>query len=349
MDISLFNYTLPEASIAHTPVTPRDHAKLLLLDRDTGEIQDKHVYDFPSLLTNNDFVVFNETKVFPARIYGTRETGGKVEVLLLKEIAEHVWEVLGRNIPLAGASIDFGFVKARVLKKDRTHILLQVPLARHELFASLSEYGEMPLPPYIHTNLSREDINHKYQTTYAKIEGSVAAPTAGLHMTQELLEKIKASGAEIGYLTLHVGAGTFLPVKTKTLEEHIMHYEYFSISEEVACRLKEAKEKGKRIVSIGTTTTRVLETLAQESWKRLSGDTNIFIYPGYEFKFVDALFTNFHLPHSTLIALVSAFVSKPNTSHPFTDFEHSTIGLAYKHAISNGYRFYSFGDASFIY
>jgi len=347
MNIKQLEYTLPEQCIAHAPTEPRDHAKLVLLNKRTGEIEHKHFYDLPTILTSQDVLVFNNTKVFPARLYA-----GKIEILLLREVKQNIWTAMHRGKLRVGDTLDFSEIHAKVTDKKEYEITLQFIEPKEIVLAYIEEKGQIPLPPYIHTSLSETEARDKYQTVYAKDTGSVAAPTAGLHFTKELIQSIKDSGIQIEQVTLHVGAGTFLPIKAENLEKHHMHSEYYSLEASTVKRLNEAKKNNKRIVAVGTTTTRVLESIALSdgtlSEKMLSGSTDIFIYPSYKFKFVDSLITNFHLPHSTLLALVSAFVSKPNTENDFTNFSESIVGNAYINAQNNEYKFYSFGDGMMI-
>ncbi len=355
MLLSQLNYDLPRELIANSPVSPRDHSKLLVINRETASISHKHFLDVSDLLTSRDVLVFNNTKVFPARAIGKKESGGKVEVLFLKNLGNNVWEILGKGIPPIGGTILFPNFYAIVTKKSFDSVQIEVFTEGQELMDILAKSGLTPLPPYIDTKLSENQVREKYQTVYAKESGSAAAPTAGFHFTPELIDKLKNKGVEMEYVTLHVGAGTFLPIKEKSLANHKMHSEWFSLDPKTASRLNAAKAAGKRIISVGTTTTRVLESAAvNNKLTPKTGETDIFIYPPYKFKFVDGLITNFHLPHSTLLALISAFVSKPNlpaqtgTDNEFIDFNSSVAGIAYKEAIENKYRFYSFGDAMFI-
>lgn len=351
MKTALFDYHLPEELIANSPVSPRDHSKLMIVDRKNNTINHKHFFDIIEYLTENDVLVLNQTKVFPARLYGQKETSGKVELLLTKSTGLFTWEALARPGLAVGKKILFDGFCATVKSRDAEMHELEFNINRDELLSKLEKVGVTPLPPYIKSNQKEAEIRKEYQTTYAKDLGSIAAPTAGFHFTEELIDKIKSKGIQIEYLTLHVGIGTFAPVKTETLEEHHMHSEEFIIEGTTINRLNEAKSKGKRIISIGTTSTRVLETLANENGKLInsnSGSTDIFIYPPYKFKFVNGLITNYHLPKSTLLALISAFVSFPNTDSEFTDFSSSLVGKAYKEAIKMKYRFYSFGDSMFI-
>lgn len=337
MRTSDFHYDLPEELIAQTPVEPRDASRLLVYDRKSNTIQHKHFYDIADYLTENDVLVINNTKVLPARIYGTVPSGGKIEFLLHKRINLTDWKILSRPAKKAktGTVIDFGEMKAEVLATDdmgeRT-----VRFRYGGVFEDvLARIGQMPLPPYIHEKLKD---NNRYQTVYAKEDGSAAAPTAGLHFTPALIEKIKAKGVKIIEVLLHVGLGTFRPVQTGDVTEHKMHSEYYQITAEAAEQLNAAKDAHKRIVCVGTTSVRVLESAADKNghFKAGGGDTSIFIYPPYEFKSVGALVTNFHLPESTLIMLVSAFCGRENTLN------------FYKEAIKEKYRFFSFGDACLL-
>ncbi len=347
MNINQLEYALPEECIAHSPTEPRDHAKLMLLNKDTGNIEHKHFFDLPKILTSQDVLVFNNTKVFPARLYA-----GKVEILLLREVNNNTWTAMHRGKVRVGDTLDFSEVHANVVDKKEYEITLQFIEPRKTVLSYIEEKGQIPLPPYIHTPLSELEARDKYQTVYAEKNGSVASPTAGLHFTKELIQSIKDIGVQIEYVTLHVGAGTFLPIKEQELSKHTMHSEFYSIEKKTVDRLNQSKKNNKTIVAVGTTTTRVLESIANAdgtlSEKMLSGSTEIFIYPPYKFKFVDRLITNFHLPHSTLLALVSAFVCEPNTLQKFINFQECTIGKAYLEAQKNNYKFYSFGDGMMI-
>lgn len=340
MDVKEFDYELPLELIAQTPLEKRSDSKLLVLDRKTGKIEHKHFYDIIDYLTPNDVLVLNNTKVMPSRFYGEKEdTKAKIEFLLLKEIKKDCYECLvkpARRVHI-GTIIDFnGIMKAEIIDKKDEGMVVAKFIYEGIFIEKLEKIGETPLPPYIHEKL--ED-GSRYQTVYAKDLGSAAAPTAGLHFTDELLNKIKEKGIEIEYVTLHVGLGTFRPMTTEHIEEHHMHSEWFKMDEGCANRLNDAKAKGKRIVAVGTTSTRTLEAIMTKYGKFVptQEETNIFIYPGYEFKAIDALITNFHLPKSTLVMLVSAFSSK------------EIIMNAYKEAIDKQYRFFSFGDAMFIH
>ena len=339
MKVSDFNYDLPERLIAQHPSLKRDESRLMVLNREKQTIEDKVFKDVIDYLNPGDCLVRNNTKVIPARLYGRKETGANVEFLLLKRVHDDTWEVIvrpGRKL-LKGAKVIFGdeILEATiddVLENGNRLVTFKYEGIFNEI---LDQIGLMPLPPYIKEKLKDKD---RYQTVYAKYDGSAAAPTAGLHFTEELLEKIRQKGVEIANVTLHVGIGTFRPVKVENVEEHDMHSEHYYIKKEDADKINNAKKNGKRIVSVGTTSCRVLESIADESGfvKETEGDTSIFIYPGYKFKCIDSLITNFHLPESTLVMLVSALAGK--------DF----ILKAYKEAVEKEYRFFSFGDAMII-
>ena len=340
MEVSEFNYNLPEELIAQTPIQKRDESRLLVLNRETQSIEHKTFKDIVDYLKPGDCLVRNNTKVIPARLYGKKETGANIEFLLLKRIEGDFWEVMvrpGRKLQI-GTKVVFG---EGLLEAEILEVLdggnRRVKFTYDGIFNEiLDQIGLMPLPPYIKEKLKDKD---RYQTVYAKYDGSAAAPTAGLHFTEELLEKIKEKGIEIANVTLHVGIGTFRPVKVEKVEEHDMHSEHFYIKQEDVEKINKAKMNGNRVISVGTTSSRVLESIADESTglvKAIEGDTKIFIYPGYKFKCVDALITNFHLPESTLIMLVSALAGK--------DY----IMKAYNEAVEQKYRFFSFGDAMFI-
>jgi S-adenosylmethionine:tRNA ribosyltransferase-isomerase len=341
MKVSDFNYNLPKELIAQVPIKDRDQSRLMVLDRKNKTIEHKIFKDIIDYLQPGDCLVRNNTKVIPARLYGVKEeTGANVEFLLLKRIDGDIWEVMvkpGKKL-MPGIRVEFGngLLKAEVLEKlegGNRKVKFEYNGIFNEI---LNEIGLMPLPPYIHEKLKEKD---RYQTVYAKYEGSAAAPTAGLHFTDELFEKLKEKGVEVANVTLHVGIGTFRPVKVENIEEHDMHSEHFYIKAEDAEKINKAKREGHRVIAVGTTSCRVLESVADDNGyvKEVEGDTNIFIYPGYKFKCLDALITNFHLPESTLIMLVSALAGK--------DF----IMQAYEEAVKEQYKFFSFGDAMFIY
>ncbi len=340
MKIDTFDYNLPERLIAQTPLKKRDESRLLVLDKKTGDIEHKNFNNIIDYINANDVLVLNDTKVIPARLIGVKEeTNAVIEILLLKNIDGDDWECLvkpARRIKV-GSIVSFGDgrLKARCIKESDEGIRLFTLIYDGILYEILDSLGEMPLPPYIHEKLEDKD---RYQTVYASHPGSAAAPTAGLHFTEELISKIKAKGVSIVFITLHVGLGTFRPVSVDNIEDHKMHSEYYEMKETTATILNDAKNRGKRIISVGTTSTRVLETIMNKygEFKEGYGWTNIFIYPGYQFKAIDALITNFHLPKSTLIMLVSALASKDN------------IMNAYKEAVKEEYRFFSFGDSMFI-
>lgn len=340
MKVSDFNYILPEELIAQDPLEKRSNSRLMVLDKVTGEIEHKHFYDIKDYLKKGDCLVINNTRVIPARLLGERVgTGGHVEVLLLKRKTDDVWECLvrpGKKMRV-GSKVTFGegLLEAEVVDiVDEGNRL--VKFSYEGIFEEvLDKLGEMPLPPYITHRL--QDKN-RYQTVYAKHDGSAAAPTAGLHFTEELLDEIRAMGVNIAEVTLHVGLGTFRPVKAEEITDHHMHSEYYEISEEASKLINETKANGGRVISVGTTSTRTLESAAEDNGfvPVKSGWTEIFIYPGYNFKVIDGLITNFHLPESTLIMLVSALAGR----------EH--VLNAYETAVKEKYRFFSFGDAMFV-
>lgn len=334
-----FDYYLPKELIAQTPLSKRDNSRMMVLDKETGKTSDEMFTNLINYLNPGDTIVLNDTKVIPARLIGHKpDTNAVIEVLMLKDLGDDTWECLSKPAKRVkeGTMIKFSdelsckcvFVGEDGIRRYKfiyNGILLEI----------LDRLGEMPLPPYITEKLKEKD---RYQTVYAKNPGSAAAPTAGLHFTKEYLEKIKQKGINIAYVTLHVGLGTFRPVVVEDVTKHDMHSEYYILNKETANLLNETRRNGKRIIAVGTTSTRVLETIADDNgmFKEQSGNTKIFIYPGYKFKGIDALFTNFHLPKSTLIMLVSALAGKDN------------VLKAYNHAVEEKYRFFSFGDCMFI-
>ncbi|BCX15017.1 MAG: S-adenosylmethionine:tRNA ribosyltransferase-isomerase [Patescibacteria group bacterium] len=347
MKANLFDYFLPQNLIAQKPANPRDSSRLLVLDRNKGEISHHIFRDIVKFLNKGDVLVFNDTKVFPARIMAKKETGGKIEILFLEEISPQIWQVLTKPAVKKGKKIIFKN-KTFECVESGLRTLVKTDMDKEKLLPFLKKFGKTPLPPYIKNGQKESYLRRVYQTVYAQKEGSAAAPTAGFHFTQSLIEKIKNKGVKIEFVTLHVGLDTFVPIKTENLEDHKMHSEYFEIKKETIKNLLEAKSKGKRIIAVGTTTVRALETLASDKVRPCQGKTDIFIYPPYKFKLTDALITNFHLPKSTLLALVSAFTSYPQTKDKFKSFQKSLIGKAYKEAVKENYRFYSFGDACLI-
>ncbi len=335
-----FDYDLPEELIAQTPIKKRDESRLMILDKTTGKINHKHFKDIIDYLSPGDCLVLNDTKVIPARLIGVKvDTGAVIEVLLLKDLQSDIWECLvkpARRVKLDTIiSFGDGKLKLKCIEINDEGIMKFKLIYKGILLEILEELGTMPLPPYIHEKLKDQS---RYQTVYAKNLGSSAAPTAGLHFTKELLKRIADKGVEVLYITLHVGLGTFRPVKVEDVTKHKMHSEYYSMDKYVAERLNLAKKEKRRIIAVGTTTTRTLETIMKEYgvFKECYGNTDIFIYPGFKFKAVDVQITNFHLPKSTLIMLVSAFCGK------------DMILNAYKCAVDEKYRFFSFGDAMMI-
>lgn len=340
MKVEEFDYNLPEELIAQTPLKKRDASRLMVLDRKTGEIEHKYFSNIIDYLEEGDTLILNDTKVLPARLIGEKvDTGAVIEILLLKNIEGDDWECLvkpARRIKV-GTVVSFGdgLLKAQCIKELDQGIRHFKLIYEGILMEILEKLGTMPLPPYIHEKLADQT---RYQTVYAREVGSAAAPTAGLHFTKELLERIKDKGINIAFVTLHVGLGTFRPVSVSSVEEHEMHSEYYHMNKKTAELLIKTKKEGHRIISVGTTSTRTLESIMTKyhEFRECSGWTNIFIYPGYKFKAIDCLITNFHLPKSTLIMLVSALAGKEN------------IMNAYNTAVEEKYRFFSFGDAMFI-
>lgn len=339
MNTKDFDYHLPEELIAQTPYQKRDKSRLMVLNREQASIEHKHFYNVVEYLSKGDTLVLNNTRVIPARLFGRKaDTGAVIEILLLKRVEADVWEALvkpGKKAKV-GAIIEFGDrLRGEIIEireDGNRHIQFQYEGIFEEV---LDELGMMPLPPYIKEKLEDKE---RYQTVYSKVKGSAAAPTAGLHFTKELLDQIRQKGIHIVYVTLHVGLGTFRPVKVDNVEDHKMHSEYYVLSQETADIINETKKRGNKVIAVGTTSVRTLETVAQKTYplQESSGWTDIFIYPGYNFKVVDKMITNFHLPESTLMMLVSAFASK--------DF----IMEAYKEAVEEKYRFFSFGDSMII-
>ncbi|MBP1743636.1 MAG: queA [Firmicutes bacterium] len=340
MKVSDFDFYLPEELIAQHPIEKRDEARLMVLDKQSGNIGHKVFRDVVDYLNEGDCLVLNDTRVLPARLFGVKEgSGGKMEFLLLKRKEKDLWETLVKpgkraqigsrfifgNGELKAQVVDLGEEGSRIVRFEYDGIFEEV----------LDRLGQMPLPPYIKEKLEDKEM---YQTVYSKERGSAAAPTAGLHFTEELLKKIEDKGVKLAFLTLHVGLGTFRPMKVDNIDEHVMHSEYYSLSKESADTINSCKENGKRVIAVGTTSTRTLETIGGEDSRvrEQSGWTDIFIYPGYKFRIVDALITNFHLPKSTLLMLVSALSSREFIMH------------AYETAVKEKYRFFSFGDAIFI-
>lgn len=341
MNKSDFYYDLPKELIAQTPVEPRDHSRLMVLDRYTGEIRHRHFYDIVDELKPGDLLVLNDTRVLPARLYGVKEeTGAKVEFLLLTDKGDGVWEVITGPGKRAKKGSRFTFSGGKLTAEiidvlEGGNRLAKFSFSGPSFYAVLDEIGQMPLPPYITQKLSDKE---RYQTVYSKQLGSAAAPTAGLHFTKELLQKIELMGVKTAYVTLHVGLGTFRPVKADDITKHHMHSEHYFVPPETAAMINETKKRGGRVIAVGTTSCRTLESAAGQDGlvTPCEGWTDIFIYPGYKFKCIDGLITNFHLPESTLIMLVSAFCGREN------------IMNAYKTAVEEKYRFFSFGDAMLI-
>ncbi len=341
MKVDLFDFDLPEELIAQTPLKNREESRLMVLDKQTGETKDEIFKDIAEHFKPGDCLVLNDTKVLPARLYGVKEdTGAKVEMLLLKQEEEDVWEVLVKPAKRVkqGTVVSFGDGELKAVCQEELEQGGRIVKFEYSgiFYEVLDRLGSMPLPPYIKEQLEEKD---RYQTVYAKERGSAAAPTAGLHFTNEILEQLRNKGVSIAFITLHVGLGTFRPVSAETVENHDMHAEYYHMSEETADLLNETKDRNGRIITVGTTSTRTLETIAGRHdgrFKAESGWTSIFIFPGYEFKAIDAMITNFHLPKSTLMMLISALAGRENVLN------------AYDQAVKKEYRFFSFGDAMLI-
>lgn len=342
MKKSDFFFELPHELIAQTPIEKRDTSRLLCLDRETGGIQHKHFYDIIDFLEEGDCLILNDSRVIPARIFGVKkDTGAVVEFLLLKQNGNNIWEVLTKPGKKAKPGTEFVFGNGELTGKvidvvEEGNRIVEFSYDGQNIFEILEKIGNMPLPPYITEKLEDKE---RYQTVYSRELGSAAAPTAGLHFTAELMDKIRAKGVNIGFVTLHVGLGTFRPVKEEEITDHIMHSEHYFLPQETADLINRTKAAGKRVIAVGTTSCRTLESAAVKKGEPLTQSeawTSIFIYPGYEFKVIDGLITNFHLPESTLIMLVSAFAGYDHTMH------------AYKEAVQEKYRFFSFGDAMLI-
>lgn len=338
-----FYYELPESLIAQVPIEPRDSSRLMVLDKSSGKVQHKIFKDIVDIISTNDCLILNDSKVLPARIFGKKiDTGAVVEFLLLKNIKRNTWETLVKPGKRAKIGTNFEFGEGTftctidgITPEGNRIVSFACPKGK-TFYNVLDEFGQMPLPPYITEKLKDKD---RYQTIYAKYLGSAAAPTAGLHFTSELLDKIKQKGVQIGFVTLHVGLGTFRPVKAENITDHVMHSEHYEMPKNTAQLILETKQKGGKVFAVGTTTCRTLESIANQygDMRKCEGWTDIFIYPGYDFKVIDGLITNFHLPESTLIMLVSAFAGHEHTMN------------AYKTAVDEKYRFFSFGDAMIIF
>jgi S-adenosylmethionine:tRNA ribosyltransferase-isomerase len=378
--LAKFYYDLPKNKIANQPLEKRDQSKLLVLDRQTGLFSDRHFFQLDQLLTNQDILVVNESKVFPARLLGKKKTGGKVELLLLKQIASNSWQAISKPSLKLNQHLYFpprnylpdeysdleDLLQAKVIARSDNSAQLEVKFNRADesLWQAIEACGYTPLPPYIKNKQSEELRRSEYQTIYAKKVGSAAAPTAGLHFTKELMEKLKEKGVQIEKIDLAVGLGTFAKLTKGNWQNQSLHQEYFEINEQVAKRLIEAKKTGKRLIAVGTTSARALESAlinyqkGENNFEKKEKNsliiksgkqsTKLFINPPFKFEMLDALITNFHLPQSSLLMMVSAFVSQPNSPFIFEKFSESILGQAYQHAIQNDYRFFSFGDAMLI-
>ena len=339
MKIAEFNYNLPSVLIAQSPVSPCDHSRMLVLYKKTGAIEHQHFFNLPNLINNNYVLVFNETRVMPARVFTKKPSGGKLEILFLEEIKPQVWEVLIRGKVKVGLKINLDKnLKTEVINREKEIILLKVNQSKQKLLQFLEKSGHMPLPPYIKTKMKENEARKKYQTIFAKITGSAAAPTASLHFTKRILKQLEENKIQTAFINLEVGWGTFAPVKAENIKNHKIHHEKVIISRNTADFLNEQKRLGKKILAVGTTVARALESATDQNGllHEFNNKTSLYIYPPYQFKFVDALLTNFHLPKSSLLFLVSAFAGRKN------------IFKAYREAIKKKYRFFSFGDCMLI-
>jgi S-adenosylmethionine:tRNA ribosyltransferase-isomerase len=337
MKKSDFNYLLPDALIAQKPLPERDASRLLYMNRDTGQIADRQFTDFIDLIHERDLLVFNDTKVIQARLFGKKQSGGKVEILIERIVDDHhaIAHVRASKSPKPGTLIELDR-DYRCVVQGRADDLFQLEFSGANLFALLEQIGHIPLPPYI-TRADDESDLARYQTVFARESGAVAAPTAGLHFDLSMMNKIQAKGVQTTFVTLHVGSGTFQPVRVENLSEHLMHKEYFAVSKATVDAVRQARDRGGRVIAIGTTAVRALESASKNGQLESGfGNTDLFITPGYKFRSVDAMLTNFHLPESTLLMLVSAFAG------------YDAIMNAYQHAIDQSYRFFSYGDAMFL-
>ncbi len=337
MNLNKFDYNLPKELIAQKPITPRDRSKFLIYNKTEDKIKHDFFFNLPKYVDTNDVLVFNNSKVFPARLKVLKPTGGKIEIFLLKDLGRGKWECLVGGRLGKTRELDKDILKMNILEKlDNENWIIKFNLTEKKFKVFLDQYGETPLPPYIKTKDSK-NIRKKYQTIYAEHQGSVAAPTAGLHFTNKVFKELNKKHVQIEFVTLHVGLGTFAPVKTKKIEDHKIHKEFGILDKQTCDRLNKAKEQGKRIIAVGTTSIRVLESAATSKGLRPFNDwIDLFIYPGYSFRFVDAIITNFHLPKSSLLMLISAIIGVDKVME------------IYKKAIKKRYRFYSFGDVMFI-
>ena len=342
LNINDYSYSLPQELIANQPSRLRDHCRMLCLDQKTGQIDHCQFYQLVDLIGPNDILVLNQSKVFPARLFGKKDSGGEIELLLIRQLKSDTWLSISKPRPSVGKKIFFDHdLIGEVIKSDASdgQIEIKFNFKNEKFFQILDKIGHTPIPPYISSSQTEQQIRSEYQTVYATQTGSAAAPTAGLHFTKKLLTQLKTKGVQIEYVTLHVGLGTFQNLRPENIESKTLHSEFYEIKPSVAKRLNLAKKTGKRIIAVGTTSVRTLESAIDQNNQIIAGkkSTNIFIYPPYQFKFIDALITNFHLPESSLLMLVSAFAGKEKIFH------------AYDEAIKNKYRFFSFGDAMFIF
>lgn len=351
MDLTDFNYELPEDLIGQEAIEPRDSCRLMVINRQTKGITHKIFSDLATILDKNTVLVLNDTKVFPARLFGTKETGGKTEILLLKQLSQDSYTTIGKGKLKIGTKIDFTpDFSGEITQVNNDEVNIKFNIAGVSLIEEIDKQGKTPLPPYIHSQVLEKNLRIQYQTVYAKEKGSAAAPTAGLHFTNRLLNKLEDRGVQIEKITLHVGLGTFKSVTQEQIASKTLHSERFYLSKDTAKKLNLAKNQGKKIIAVGTTTCRVLETRSNAEGKLSAGEgeTSLFIQPGYQYNFIDGLITNFHLPSTSLLMLVTALVSFPNSPTKFLNFHNSLIGDAYQEAIKEKYKFFSFGDAMLV-
>jgi len=353
INLSQFDYKLNPDLIANQPVSTRDHSQLMFINRKGGQISHHRFYNLPQLLNSNFILVLNQTKVFPARIFAQKKSGGHVEILLTSQLNSNTWETISKPRLKLNQTINFAsnlFAQVIFEDKQQGYSHLQFSLSDQHLIKAIHQIGLTPIPPYIKSTYHEKKLRQQYQTVYAHIPGSCAAPTAGLHFTRRLLNKLEEQGIAIKFITLHVGPGTFQNLRPENLKTKSLHTENYQIDKKTATFLNQAKADAKKIIAVGTTTARTLESSLSQDYQLVAqkSSTNLFIFPPYRFKFIDGLITNFHLPQSSLLMLVSAFSSSPQTHSEFKTFKSSLIGKAYQQAIKNHYRFYSFGDAMLI-
>ncbi len=345
-----FDFHLPESHIAHEPAEPRDTARMLVINRNLSQITHQRFYELPEIIEPNSVLVINDTKVYPARLQGKKTTGGKVELLIVKKLPHNQWEAMSFPGLATNTKVLFDGFVVNILEKNERVLTVTPSISESEFMQKLQELGHVPIPPYIKTKLSENVLKERYQTIYATETGSAAAPTAGLHFTQSVFDELRKKNIEVVTVTLHVGLGTFAPLTEEHLKKNKLHTEYLEITSKEAEKINQAKQQGRKIIAVGTTSARTLESAATDKGlvHAMTGETSLFIQPGYKFKIVDGLITNFHVPQSSLLMMITALCTYPNTATEFVDFKNSLMGRAYKEAIEKNYRFYSFGDACFI-